>query len=182
MISPRHHSGWYMLDLLFGGRHLVFESPLTLEEATGRLQNEIAVPEWRVYENRRQSFIGTFANGRFHMVRLVHGKNSFRPMIDGQLSPAMNGCRVDVRLKLPPVAVVACALFLVIGVSMILLALPQAVATHDLHFFALLGPLMLVMAVVVPIAEARKAERTLASLFQSEPSRFVAEGSRTISA
>jgi hypothetical protein len=45
-----------MLDLMFGGRKLIFESPLTLEEATRRLQNEIAVLEWRVYENRQQSF------------------------------------------------------------------------------------------------------------------------------
>src|SRR5689334_4623342 len=98
-----------MLGLLVG-RNLIFESPLSLEEATTRLQREIAAPEWRVYENRQQSFIGTLANGRFHMVRLVRGKNSFRPMIDGQLTPAMNGCRVDVRLKLPATSIFACAL------------------------------------------------------------------------
>ena len=170
-----------MLDLLFGGRNLTFESRLTLEEATRRLQNEIAAPGWGMSENRQQSFIGTFANGRFHMVRLVRGRNSFRPMIIGQLSPVMNGCRVNVRLKLSAVAIVACVLFATIGVTMMSVALPRAAATYDLVFFALLGALMLVVAVVIPIAEARKAARILSTLFQSEPSRFVDEGLRTIS-
>ena len=161
-----------MLDLLSGGRNLHFESPLTLDEATRRLQNEIAAPEWRVYEDRQQSFVGTLANGRFHMIRLVRGKNSFRPMIDGQLSPAVNGCRVDVRLKLPAAAVAACAVFVAIGVTMMAVALPRAAANADVFtgYFALLGALMPVIAVVVPAIEARKAARLLATLFQSESS------------
>ena len=169
-----------MLDLVFRGRNLVFDSPLTLEEAARRLQTEIAAPDWRLYENRQQPFVGTFTNGRFHMVRLVRGKNSFRPMIDGQLSPSMNGCRVNVRLKLPAVAVVACALFVVMGVTMMAVALPQAAVTNNpfTTYFALLGPLMLAMALVVPIVEARKAAQILATIFQSEPSAPISEPSR----
>jgi hypothetical protein len=79
-----------------------------------------------MFGRRQQSFVGTLANGRFQMVRLVRGKNSFRPTIDGELSPAMNGCRVDVRLKLSAVALFACVLLVVTGVAMTLIALPRA--------------------------------------------------------
>jgi hypothetical protein len=163
----------HMMDLFFGGRRLVFESPLTLEDATKRLQNEIAAPKWRVYENRRQSFIGTFADGRFQAIRLVGGKNSFRPMIDGRLSASANGCRVDVRLKMPAVAVVACVLFVTVGVTIMSVALSRAAATGNplARYFALLGSLMFGMPLVLPTVEARKAARILATIFQSEPVR-----------
>jgi hypothetical protein len=162
-----------MLDLVFGGRNLIFESPLSVEEATARLHHDIAAPEWRVYENRQQPFIGTFADGRFHVARRVRGKNSFRSMIDGQLSPSVNGCRVNVRLKLPAVAVVACALFITIGAGLGTIAVPHVMAARDpiTGLFGLIGPLMLLTAAVAPILEARKATRLLGSTFQSEPSR-----------
>jgi hypothetical protein len=63
-----------MLDLLFGGRRLVFESPLTHGEITARLQREVAPAVWEWHEARPNLFEGTFADSGFYMVRLVRGK------------------------------------------------------------------------------------------------------------
>ena len=165
-----------MLDLIFGGRHLVFASPLSLEEATRRLEREIVPPrvqvewrrpmEWRAFEKRPQSFIGTFADGRFHMVRLIRGRGSIRPWIDGMLSRAVSGCHVDVRLKVPAIAIVACLPFMALGVF----ALPFK------GLFALGGLLMVVAPGIAWSIEARKATTMLAALFESAPSRSIAEG------
>ena len=174
-----------MFDLLFGGRHVTFESPLRMEEATLRLQRDIANPEWRPFENRPQSFFGTFADGRFHMQRLIRGRNAFRPVIDGRLSPAVNGCRVDARLKLPATGVFACVLLLAIGVTMLWFAIPHAIGlvTRDptfvvtdftvvLLWLLLIAPGMVVMPAVHTIIEARRATRLLARVFSSSPDNF----------
>jgi hypothetical protein len=161
-----------MLDLLVGGRKLVFESPLSLEDATRRLQQEITPSgvraewrrplEYRVFEKRPQSFIGTFADGRFHMVRLVRGRGSIRPWIDGQLARAVNGCRVDVRLKLPTLAFISCVPFLLFAM----------LALYAGGVLALWGVFVIVAPVIMWNMEAQKAERLLADLFQSQPSRM----------
>ncbi len=57
----------------------------------------MANPFW---DRRKELFEGTFANGRFEMIRLVHSRNSFRPMLYGQLSPTPGGTRIDIRMQL----------------------------------------------------------------------------------
>jgi len=158
--------------VIFGGRHIVFESPLSLEEATTRLEREITPPtvrsEWRrpmerrMFEKRPQSFIGTFADDRFHVVRLTRGRSSIRPWVDGTLSRSTRGCRVAVQLKMPTVALVAWTPFILLGVAAIFFVG---------GVFALWGLLVILAPGFVSNMEAQKAERLLANLFQSEPSR-----------
>ena len=165
-----------MLDLVFGGRDLVFASPLSLEEATRRLHREIAPSgvraawrrpmEWRMFEKRPQSFIGTFADGRFHMVRLIRGRGSIRPWIDGQLTRAVNGCLVHVRLKMPALAIVAYLPFMLLGVF----------ALFSVGVFVLWGLLVVLAPGIVWSIEARRGVTMLAALFEAEPSRSIAEG------
>jgi hypothetical protein len=85
-----------MLDVFLRGRELVFESPVAPDDLTGRLRRELAPPVWRLVEDRPQLFVGTFENDRFHMARLVRGRNSFRPMIEGVLRPSGGGTRIEV--------------------------------------------------------------------------------------
>ena len=160
-----------MLDLVFGGRSLVFASPLSLEEVTTRLQREIVPPtiraewrrpmEWRMFDKRPQSFIGTFADGRFHMVRLERGRGSVRPWIDGRLSRTVNGCLAEVRLKMPALAIGAYLPFMVLGV----------LALFTIGVLALAGLLILLAPVIVWNSEAQKATALLADLFESQPTR-----------
>src|SRR5262245_66331008 len=51
-------------------------------------------------DTRTQLFEGTFANGRFEMSRLVKGRDSFRPMLYGQLLPTSGGTRIEIRMRL----------------------------------------------------------------------------------
>ena len=166
-----------MIDLLWG-RSLVFESPLTLDEITKRLQREIAPATWQLYETRRQLFVGTFADGRFRMMRLVRGKNSFRSLIEGYLSPSSTGVRIDVRLKLHPVVLIFCASLFLVGVFSASIALPAAFTSGaSVHVFVIV--LVFTSAVLGTVAimhfEANEATRLLSGMFEAkaEPRRLV---------
>ena len=158
-----------MLDLLFGGRHLVFASPLTLEETSTRLERDLTTPtatKWwwalrsRAAEQRPPSFHGTFADGRFQMSPLINGRRSIRPWIVGTLSRAATGCRVDVRLKMPTLAVVAHIPFMIIG----------ALFAFYGGFFAVLGLLLVLAPIFNATIVARKSTELLTGLFEAKPS------------
>jgi hypothetical protein len=177
-----------MLDLLFGGRNLIVESQLSFEDATARLQREIAEPEWRMFDHRRQLFIGTLTGDRFHISRMVPRQHAFRPTIDGTLSRAVNGCRAKARLKLAPMDLFYFSLLMLIAAILFFFGL-QAVAevldpvsvTTDFTVVKLLGlliaPLMFTGPVIVVIVEARKATRMLRTLFQGDNRRIAVAAS-----
>jgi len=176
------NQGDHMLDLLFGGRSLIFESRLSVEDATMRLQREITTPEWRMRENRRQLFMGTFADGRFRIFRLASSRNSFKPTIDGTLSAAVNGCHVNARLKMAPMDRFSFGLLTAVGVTLLLFGLQAVITLVDpagavteatvVELLALfMAPLMLVGPLVTLFVETRKATRTLAALLESQPAR-----------
>lgn len=77
-----------MLDLFFPGRSVAFESSLAPEEMAHRLQQEITAPASPFFDRRTQLFRGNFADGRFQMMRIVKGRNSFNPVIRGQVRSA----------------------------------------------------------------------------------------------
>jgi hypothetical protein len=159
-----------MLELLFGGRHLVFESPLTFEEATQRLERELTAPTankrwramgWRASEQRPPSLHGTFADDRFQMSPLINGRRSLRPWIVGTLSRAAIGCRVDVRLKMPTLAVVVHIPFMIVG----------ALFAVYVRFLALPGLLLVLAPILISTLVAQKSTELLAKLFEAKPSR-----------
>jgi hypothetical protein len=167
-----------MLDLLFGGRHLVFESPLTLEETSARLERDLTTPAankwWRALgsrgsEQRPSSFRGTFGDGRFQMSPLINGRRSIRPWIVGTLSRAATGCRVDVWLKMPTLAVVAHIPLMIIG----------ALFAFYGGFFAVLGLLLVLAPIFNAMIVGRKSTELLSGLFEAKPShstRFTEPG------
>ena len=117
--------------------------------------------EYRIFEKRPQSFIGTFADGRLHMVRLVRGRNSIRPWIDATLSRAGNGCRVHVRLKMPTLAIVAFIPAFIVGALALIFAA---------YYTILMLPALAIFAApfIAASLEAGKATRMLAALLESE--------------
>lgn len=129
-------------------------------------------PKWQFHETRTQLFEGTFADGRFHMVRLVRGRNSFRPMIDGRLAPGPAGARVDVVLRLHPLVLGLCAILFGIGGLVALIAAGESLARHEPVPPLIVVPLMAAAAAVIAVAaslEASKATRLLAQVFESQP-------------
>jgi hypothetical protein len=90
-----------MFDVLYPGRKVVLDSTLSVDEVTSRLAKEVTPPANPFWDRRQELFEGTFANGRFEMIRLVHAqRHSFRPMLYGQLSPTPGGTRIEVRMQL----------------------------------------------------------------------------------
>jgi hypothetical protein len=90
-----------ILDVLYPGRRVVLDSGLSLAEVTSRLEKEVTPPATPWFrDTRTQLFEGTFANGRFEMARLVKGRDSFRPMLYGQLSATPGGTRIEIRMQL----------------------------------------------------------------------------------
>ncbi len=82
---------------------------------TERLQCEIVAVVWQFHENRPQLFEGSFADGRFQMSRLVRGRNSIRTCMDGRISQASSGSRIDVELRVHPVVALMRLVFAAIG-------------------------------------------------------------------
>lgn len=163
-----------MLDLLFRGRALVFETELGVDEIARRLAREVVPPKWQFRETRTQMFEGTFSDGRFHMVRLVRGRNSFRPMIDGSVKAGPKGARVDVVLRLHPLVLGLCAVLLAVGALVATVAVAESLTARTLSPGALVGAafmLVFVVFLVAAVVEARTATRLLARLFEAEPSR-----------
>ena len=166
-----------MLDLL-RGRRLEFVSPLTLDDLNGRLAREVTAAVWRVTETRPQTFEGTVADGRFRMMRLVHGHNSFRPVITGQLVPQPIGTRIDVQLRLHPAVVILCAILLTIGGALTAIVASDAEARDavPLPVIALVVGLVCAVFIGASVLEARKATRLLSQLFGAPPSPPAAPG------
>jgi hypothetical protein len=157
-----------MIDLLYRGRHLLLESPLTPDEATHRLQREISAPSWPARPTAGL-FVGTFADGRFRMSRAVSGRNSFRMTIEGTVTQGPRGTRIDARMKLHPAVAIfllgwgACAgAFAALAVVDLLRRGPVG-----LHMTMLAFPAACAVFALVTVFEARKAARLLESLFEA---------------
>ena len=164
------HNTADMLDLIFG-RRLVFETPLTREDLVTRLEQQVAPPRLFSTEKGPQLFEGTVAEGRFQMMRSVRGRNSFRPVISGEVSSLTPGARVDVRLGLHPVAIGVCGILLLVGALAGSIAIPEYVATgaSPSMVFVLGLAAVLTAFAIAAVREARKATRMLAALFEAEP-------------
>lgn len=159
-----------MIDLVFG-RRLIFESPLGQEAVATRLQQEIAPPRMFPSETRPQQFEGTFMDGRFRMMRQVRGRNSFRSVISGVVSPGDRGARIDVRLQLHPVVTVVCSLFLLAAVAIASVAIPEYLTTGSSPgmLFVIAATVVFGLFAISAAAEARKSTRMLVELFGAQP-------------
>ena len=105
---------------------------------------------------------------------LVRGRNSFRPLIEGQLSPSPTGVRIDVQLKLHPFVTIFCAFLFGLGGLIAAIALPEALASGESVYTVIL---VLVFVLAVPgilaimRAETNEATRLLSDLFEAKPVR-----------
>lgn len=162
-----------MLDLFFPGRRVAFESALALEEVTHRLQQEIAVPAWSIFGRRTQLFQGSFADGRFQMMRIVKGRNSFNPVIRGQVSRAAGGTRVDAQLQLHPLVLGLLAIFTVVASRIASIAAPELVPMPGAGVAGGLGVLLLLIMLFAAIAnfEASKTLKLLSGVLGTQPTK-----------
>jgi hypothetical protein len=145
-----------MFELFYPGRQLVLDSPLGVEELSRRLE---------------LAFEGTFADGRFHMMRRVRGRNSFRSVVDGQILPGTGGSRLNVRLRLHPLILAIGAVFALIAGTVAAVAAPEIPVIGG---SPLLVRLLAMAAVAFVFAllgsiEARTSTRLLTNVAEAKP-------------
>ena len=162
-----------MLDLLFPGRSVAFESALSLEEVTRRLQQEIAAPAWPIFDRRTQIFQGQFADGRFWMKRIVKGRNSFNLLIKGEVSRAAGGTRVDARLQLQPLVLALLAVFALIASQIASIAAPEFLPIPGAGVAGGVGAVLLIVALCAAVSnfEARRTLQLLSGVFGAPPTK-----------
>jgi hypothetical protein len=145
-----------MFDLLYPGRSIVLDSPLGVTELTRRLE---------------LAFDGTFVHGRFCMMRRVQGRNSFRPVVDGQILPGPGGSRLNVRLRLHPLILAIGAVFALIAGTVAAVAAPEIPVVGG-------SPLLVRVLAMAAVAfvfallgriEARTSTRLLADVADAKP-------------
>lgn len=164
-----------MIDLLFRGRRIAFDSPHGVAEAQARLAREVAAPAWGMRrEQRTQLFVGTVADGRFKVARLVQGRNSFRPLIEGQIAPSPGGSRIEVRMRLSPAVLVLLIILLGVGGLVASVAASELLAKNETVTAALVVlavPALAIGMLALAGSEAKRATRLLAGVFEAEPRR-----------
>lgn len=145
-----------MLELLHPGRSFVLDSPLGVEELTRRLE---------------LAFDGTFAGGRIRMMRRVRGRNSFRPVVDGQILPGSVGSRLNVRLRLHPLILAIGAVFALIAGTVAALASPEipVVGGSPLLVRVLAMAAVAFVFALLGSIEARTTTRLLSNLAEAKP-------------
>ena len=159
-----------MLELLYPGRTVVLESPLSVEDVTRRLQRDDS------------PFEGTFSNGRFQMMRRVRGRNSFRPMMEGQVSRGSAGTRLEVRMRLHPLILGVGAVFALLAGTIAAVAAPEIPVLRASPVTVRLLAMAAVAFIFAALGsvEARTATRLLANLTEAQPYRSHQASEQTI--
>ena len=112
-------------------KQLVFESPLSKEEAIHRLSLEVAKPRtglrWR--ETRSEKFEGMVSAESFQITRIIRYRNSFLPVIYGRFATLGPGVRIEVTMKLHIIVLVFSFIWLSFVGGFALLTIPQLLTT-----------------------------------------------------
>lgn len=144
-----------MFELFYPGRSIVLDSPLGVEELTRRLE---------------LAFDGTFTDGRVRMMRRVRGRNSFRPVVDGQILAASSGSRLKVRLRLHPLILAFGAVFALIAGTVAAIASPEipVVGGSPLLVRVLAMAAVAVVFALLGSIEARTSTRLLSNVAEEK--------------
>jgi hypothetical protein len=175
-----------MFDVLYPGRRLVINSPLSVEEVTERLGREVTPPVMRsqLWDRRQQGFEGTFADGQFSFIRLVHGRNSFRPWMKGRLSAQPTGTRVDLHLQMHLFILVFGVVLAIIAGTIAAIAAPELPVVANSPLVARLLAMALIAVIFAGLGsiEARTATRLLEKVVGATPGESRRASQQTVAA
>ncbi|MFH6994617.1 hypothetical protein [Flavobacterium sp. FlaQc-48] len=94
-----------MIKKLLPFENLVYHSALTKEELAVHLQNEIEAEKSFGFGRNRFSYskpyIGKVYPDKFEIKRAINYKNSFLPLIKGEIKEDISGSRINVNMLLP---------------------------------------------------------------------------------
>jgi hypothetical protein len=157
--------------LLFPYKQLVFESPLSQEEAIRRLSLEVADPrsgsQW--FKANPLPFDGTVSETGFKIRRFIRGRNAFRPVVYGRFSPSISGVRIAITMRLPTGVLLFSIVWLCFVTSVIVLSLPQMPTSDSFQGGAIGWAMLLIFYITTTISfgvEMNKASKLLCRIFE----------------
>ena len=105
-----------MIQKLLPIENLVFHSALNQETLLAQLQNEVEAPKlfkFGVANNSySKKYIGTIHNNRFEIKRVITYRNSFLPLIKGEIKNDNNGSEINVKMSLNKIVQVFMSIWL----------------------------------------------------------------------
>ncbi len=146
-----------MLKKILPFDELVYHSTLTKDELLAHLQNEIEAEKSFGFRSINHSYskpyIGKIYNNSFKIQRAISYRNSFLPVIKGQIKNDINGCKINVKINLDDFVQVFMIVWLG-GVSIACIAaLYKIIFDNDLEseaqFFIFIPFFMLVIGIAM---------------------------------
>jgi len=175
-----------MFDVLYPGRRLVINSPLSVEEVAQRLGRDVTSPVMRpqLRDRRQERFEGTFADGQFSIIRRVHGRNSFRPWMKGRLSAQPAGTRIDLHVQLHLFVLIFGVILAIIAGSIAAIAAPELPVVTNSPLMARLLAMALIAVIFAALGriEARTATRLLEKVVGATPGESRRVSQQTVAA
>lgn len=111
-----------MIKKILPFEKLIYRSKLTKEELLAHLQNEIEAEKpfrFGVYNfSYSKPYIGKIYNNRFEIKRAINYRNSFLPVIKGEIQNDVNGSKINVKMNLVEIVKV----FMIIWLGGVLIA------------------------------------------------------------
>lgn len=167
-----------MIKKILPFEELLYHSKLTKEELFLHLQNEIEAEKSFGLGAHKYSYskpyIGKVFNNQFEIKRAINYRNSFLPIIKGEIQDAVNGSKIKIKLKLVDIVKV----FMIIWLSGVFLAC-IAVGTNfaingfdpETGFTILIPFGMLLFGILMVTisfkAESRKSKKDLEEMLQA---------------
>ena len=156
------------LTRLLPYRTFTIESPLELTVAEARLRNAIQPTRWYVSSPRTAPFEGVLDASRFDLQRVIQGRNSFLPVVRGEVESTPAGVRLVGTMRLHAVVIAFMTVWFG-GVLVGCIAALKSIASGEGFKASQLAPLgflafgiALVLGGFLP--ETHKALRELASI------------------
>lgn len=82
---------------------------LTFSEVLERLDEVVEPPKifrLTLFKRPAKPYEGTITGNTFKIGRIVNGRNSFLPVIEGEIHPQAPGCSVKIRISLPKFVII----------------------------------------------------------------------------
>lgn len=172
-----------MIKKILPFEKLIYRSNLTKEELLAHLQNEIEAEKSFGFGSKSFSYskpyIGKVYNNTFEIKRAINYRNSFLPVIQGEIQNDINGSKINIRMQLIEIVKIFMIIWLG-GVFIACLATSYTlIFTNDLNsesgFFMYIPFFMLALGILMVYfgfkIESKKSTKDLEGILKAKISK-----------
>ncbi|MFH7015615.1 hypothetical protein [Flavobacterium sp. FlaQc-47] len=172
-----------MIKKILPFEKLIYRSNLTKEELLSHLQNEIEAEKSFGFGAKSFSYskpyIGKIYNNSFEIKRAINYRNSFLPVIQGEIQNDINGSKINIRMNLVEIVKIFMIIWLG-GVFIACLATSYTlIFTNDLNsesgFFMYIPFFMLALGILMVYfgfkIESKKSAKDLEGILKAKISK-----------